>query len=373
MILLLSGLAAAEEERPISWYALPTLDYSSDFGFGFGVAGGVNFEREGFAPYRSSIQVDAYATTKRIQAHRLWFDVLRFADLPLRVQGSLGFDASISDNYCGIAGEPDCVLPDADPTYYQLRHSEPTGSLNGLWQPEGWPAALFVGWSGARYRPGVFTTTTPYPDSLYAESFPEGETGLSSTAQVGVMRDTRDAEYGPTSGIWAEASARGSHRLIGSRWDSIGSNATFRSYLSLTGRLVWASRLVLDGVWGEQPTLERAAFGGWWGGWGLGGDMGRGIRDSRYIGSFKALGQQELRWMPIVFEAWDSVVQLGGVAFADGGAVTAALSEAGVAAWGTGGGIRFQMDDDFILRFDMGFSPVEGWSPYSYIDFGHAF
>jgi hypothetical protein len=367
MLLALAALARADD--PVSWYALPTLDYTSDTGIGGGLAGGVYFERPDLEPYKAAIELDLYATTKRIQDHRLWGEILRFADLPLRIQGEVGFLATVSDSYCGIAGSPDC--PQAmGPSDWLLRYTAPTGAVAALWQPTGWPAGLLAGLRGTRYRSGVFDVTTPYPGSLYAASFPDGEQGWHTTAMVGLLRDTRDDEIATRRGLRTEVSLRGGP-VIGSQWRGGGVNATGIGFAPLTPRLTLATRLVLDAMWGEVPTMALDELGGWAGGRGLGGDIGRGIRAGRYIGRRKALGQQELRWMPLTISVAQTPVTLGGVGFLDGGRV--ADEGASVAAWGAGGGLRIDVGGDFLMRFDMGVSPAEDWRPFSYIDFGHAF
>ena len=372
---LLPAVFAQETgEEPPSWYALPTFDFTSDTGFGFGIAGGLYAHRDGVRPYKSAIELDLYATTKRIQNHQLWFEVLQLADRPVRLQGSVGFTASVSDNFCGIAGVPDCSTAAAQPGESSsdnvVRYSAPTGMLSMLWEPASWPLGLMGGWYGARYRPGVLQETTPYADSLYASLHPDGETGLYSTAMAGLRRDSRDDEIDPRRGLQADISVRGSHAVIGSRWAGAGINATAIGYLTLHESLVSATRMVVDRVWGELPTLELSRFGGWSPGSGLGGDMGRGIRADRYVGRRKSMGQQELRWMPLHPSVWGAPLGLGVVGFFDAGVV--ADGEDAVAAWGTGGGIRIDVSD-FVFRFDMGFSPVEDWQPYGYLDFGHAF
>ena len=74
--------------------------------------------------------------------------------------------------------------------------------------------------------------------------------------------------------------------------------------------------------------------------------------------------------MPLRPSVWGEPIGLGVVGFFDAGVVADGASA--VAAWGSGGGIRIDVSD-FVFRFDMGFSPVEDWQPYSYLDFGHAF
>ncbi|MDG1482467.1 MAG: BamA/TamA family outer membrane protein [Myxococcota bacterium] len=369
MVALFLTIAHAEEPRdPLSWYALPTIDYSSDFGLGGGLASGLYFERPDMAPYKAAVELDLYATTKRVQEHSLWFEVLQLAEQPLRLQAEVGFLATVSDNYCGVAGEPDCTTTAGDRNL--LRYSAPTARVAALWSPLE-RAGVMAGLEGAVYRPGVFNVTTPYPDSLYAEAFPDGEQGRYTAAMVGLLTDSRDDEINPTRGLRADASVRGGGGVIGSAWTSLGLNASGIGFAPITPHLTAATRLVFDAIWGEVPTPQLGQFGGWSGGQGMGGDMGRGIRSRRYIGRRKALGQQELRWMPLTVDIARTAVTLGGVGFFDAGHVSD--TDAAVTAWGTGAGIRVDIGGDFLMRYDLGLSPVEGWQPYSYIDFGHAF
>ena len=69
----------------------------------------------------------------------------------------------------------------------------------------------FNGWRVGWYIPGTLLEPGPWPGSLYARLYPNGEPGISSVPQVGITIDNRDQEPAPSSGYFAEASLRGAH------------------------------------------------------------------------------------------------------------------------------------------------------------------
>jgi len=194
------------------------------------------------------------------------------------------------------------------------------------------------------------------------------------------MLDNRDFEPDPKSGYWAEASARVSHRVIGSAWNYAGINLTLRGYLNLIGdgRLVLAEKLVFDSQWGDMPVAEMARFGGSQiiTGWG-GQNAGRGIRSQRFIGRVKASNQTEFRLHLGGVDAGTQRFDFGLVGFGEVGFV--AVDWANIAdknsgpLFGTGAGFRLAWNRDFIIRVDAGFSPIEDWGSRIYINLDHIF
>lgn len=385
-MLALTLIAAALGADDVGWYGVPMFDYTSDTGLGLGVTGGVTWYRGDAAPYKVALDLFAYGTTRRLQDHSAWLDIVDVGDRPLRLQLWLGYASTHIDNFCGTPGAADCaptppetIGDDGVSRYYQLRHTEGYGgllALRGLDEGAS-PWSVIGGWSGAYYLPGVPSDLTPYPGSLYARDVsPEGERGMHSAPQVGVMFDTRDSELNPTRGIWADATLRAAVRATGSAWTHAGGALTARAYAPLgTDRLVSATRAAVDVTAGERATVELLQMGGAQRYVAFGGpEMGRGVRYGRYRGQVKALAQQELRGEAWRFEIWDAPGWIGGVAFADAGYVAAALDalDDAAAVYTAGGGLRIAWDD-FILRADLGVSPVEGWAPWFYLDFDHVF
>lgn len=394
--------AAGEEKAPWQrdgwgWGALPALNYNSDDGFGFGAIGDIYRYDGETRPYRADLGFLIFFTSKGSQYHRLNLDLLRVGGLPLRLTSRVQFQVTKVRNYCGLTPPGDCDEADAEARadalgltggdrdefvrrYYLVRVTDPYLSLNARYELTrlgGYKVEAFGGWFGQLVIPGDFESDDPYPDSRYAEDFPGGEDGFLSVLQAGVMFDARDNEPSPTEGPWLEASVRGAGPWIGSRddWEYVGFNVTLRGYQTLgTDRLVLTDRLVFDGIFGDTYTGDLARAGGsqiydFFGGQ----RAGRGIRASRVLGRARVMNQTELRatvWRPRPFGVR---VDITPIAFFDIGYWAETFDDIGdedkaAVVWGTGGGLRVAANENFIVRFDLGFSPLEEWAPSIYLD-----
>ncbi|MCB9742121.1 MAG: BamA/TamA family outer membrane protein [Alphaproteobacteria bacterium] len=403
----------AEVEKPANpwdrtgwgWGGVPAIAYNSDDGLGFGVLGSVYRYNGQTAPYKWSATLLLYTTTKGVHAHRVDMDILNAFDKPLRINSRVEFGASKSSNYCGLGPQYVCDRQAAidaatlegfvegdDPItyegeeydystfvnrYYKIRNIYPNAFINARYMLRDKPHRFEVmgGWWGSYYVPGDFQLRVPYPGSLYAEDFPEGETGFNSNLQVGVMLDNRDNEPAPITGYWIEASVRGASRFWGSDWEYFGFNTTLRGYTPVfTDRLVLADRLVFDGIIGDQPVSAMTRPGGSQIYSMFGGQRaGRGVRNSGVLGRVRAMNQTELRATVLQKELFGKVdFDLTPLAFYDVGYWAYDWSDIGGEnsgiVWGTGGGVRLAFNKNFILRLDLGFSPREDWSVQTYID-----
>ncbi len=380
---------------------VPALNYNSDDGFGYGILGTVYRYDGHTAPYSSATTFQVFMTTKQVHSHKVVFDAVDAFGLPLRINAKAQLEVYRTANFCGFGPEVSCDpevaaseaealglsgedAADFEHRYYLYRYVRPNGYLQGRWKLREEPAKVevFGGWRGAMHLPGDLQTVGPYPGSLYAEVFPEGEKGFLSVLQVGLMGDTRDFEPAPTHGWWVEGSVRGGGPWIGSRWSYFGYNLTARNYLPLArgGRLSLANRLVHDGIVGDVPTQEMTTVGGStpYSAWG-GQDAGRGIRWARYIGRFKLFEQAELRWRFVDFAVARVPVALSLHGFADVGVVGEDWCREHLAAAfghllpGEGGGLRVAIDENFIIRADVGVSALEDWAPGIYINVGNLY
>ena len=103
---------------------------------------------------------------------------------------------------------------------------------------------------------------------------------------------------------------------------------------------------------------------------------GRGIRLARYIGRVKAMQQAELRWRAIGFEVADVPIDITLLGFLDAGFVAtdwSSLDELGTPLLGEGGGLRIAVDQNFIVRADVGVSAIVDYAPSVYIDIRNTF
>lgn len=396
-----------EPERTEAWQrdgygfgGIPAVNYNSDEGLGLGAVGNL-FRYDGqTAPYKWSLDLQLFATTKNVHHHRLIYDFLNVGGLPLRIFGRVKLEASRADNFCGLGGRVTCDpgVPDglADARgltgdardeftrrYYKVRYVMPYGMVNARWMFRDKPHRfeVFGGWRGNWFMPGDLGVRAPFADTLYAAAYPGGEQGFVSVLQAGVMLDNRRNEPAPYDGYWIEASLRGSSKLWGSAadWQYWGVNTTLRGYLPLTsddGQLVLADRVLLDGIVGDTNTQDLTWVGGsqllWMGG---GEDSARGIRLRRFRGRVKGLHQVELRWRFARTRIVKIPFDFGVLGFHDSGFASEDWSDLATMRpfWTTGGGLRITMDQSFVIRADVGVSPIEDWSPGVYISLGNLF
>lgn len=382
---------------------LPVLGYTADDGAGGGVLGGVFWRRPGVLPYKYSLEGLLYITDRQVYADSLYFDWLRINDLPLRLIVGGIFWATLDDNFCGFGNNVTCSLTQANQaadalhlsggarssfvdTYYNRRYLNPTGEVKLRWQVGGTHPKVEtnLAWRGSGYIPGSIGNLKPYPNNFYAQSYPAGERGFASVLQIGIMFDGRDQEGSPTSGYWIDSSARFADQAIGSTWNYSGVNATARTYLPLDRRRtwVWANRFIADFIFGDPSVAEMSQVGCYslvpGGLQGFGGpDLGRGIRENRYIGRIRLMDQTELRWQFVGFDLWDQHFDFTAVGYVDAAWVGVDYHDFGgdprKIITSEGMGLRLVWDRDFIVRLDVGLSAVEHYSPDVYLNVNQVF
>ncbi len=382
---------------------LPAVGYAADDGVGAGVIAGVYWREPGILPYKYGMSGLLYATNRQVYTGGLYFDWLHVANRPLRlVVGGL-FWATLNDTYCGFGNSVTCstaqAIQAADAyaltgsergdfisTYYYRRYLNPAGEIKFLWQVTGPRPKVEVNmsWRGSGYIPGAVGNLQPYPNNYYALRFPNGERGFASVLQLGIMLDHRDFEGSPTMGYWIDASLRGAHHAWGSTWDYLGVNATARTYLSLDPghRLVWANRCIADFLFGTPSVAEFSQIGGYsvvpGGLQGFGGaEVGRGIRQNRYLGRIRVMDQTEIRWTFAGFDLLKQHFDTTIVAFVDAAWVGVDYDDFGgnpskiIASQGLG--LRLAWDRDFIVRFDAAVSAVESYTTDFYLNINNVF
>lgn len=409
----------APQPEGVTFSGIPAINYIADNGLGLGVIAAAYFHDGVTAPYRTAVTLQIFASTNLVQDHNVIIDTLRLFDQPLRLNARVGYLSSLTQNYCGVGGTVSCDVGEAESAataagleegtqafadfarrYYQRRFMNPYGLVNLRYalieRAPGQQTRVEVtgGYRAFYFIPGnVFADEdgdgapdfTPYPGSLYEKDFADGEPGLSSVINAGIMIDSRDNEPAPTEGWFTEASVRATTPGL-STWNNVGFNLTVRGYThlpvdapiygNLGRRLVLANRLTFDGVLGDVPIQELARLGGSQDIYAFGGaDMGRGIRVQRYMGKAKLLDQAELRFRFFEFDFLEQKFALTLAGFLDTAIVADELidpEDVGVAAAG-GGAFRIAWNENFIIRLDVGVSPVENWSPQIYITINQPF
>lgn len=393
-----------EKKSSIRFSGMPAVAFGPDTGFRAGVIGSMYVDKEGYSPYMMALGVKAIMSTKGGHSHALQLDQISAFGLPLRLTTRLGFYSTIAQNYCGRASDSTCDESDAENAairaglsggkkdlfvkrYYLNRYMSVFGNIFArwlLWQSNATKLELMTNYRGIYYMDGNFKFRHPYVGSLYAEDYKDEKTeGYLSTAEVGLMLDSRDNEAAPTSGYWIETSIRGGSWLFGSAWDYLGANAAARFYVPLDEgrRVVIASQTIFDAAFGDLPfdamsriggTLALNDFNA------VGGEyIGRGIREQRFVGKLKAIQQGEFRYRFWSFDLFRQNFDL----------VAAAFGDFAMTAWdvsrftkdmkniyvGFGGGLRLHWNKTFVVRADLGVSPSEKFSPMFYLVVNNVF
>lgn len=232
----------------------------------------------------------------------------------------------------------------------------------------------------------VFPEDEPTVFDLYRQwgIIPENEAwgGLNSTVRLGLLFDTRDKEGAPSRGIWAEAHAMLAPEWLGTTNPYYRYSVTFRHYVPIVKNdiLTFAYRLNYEGTFGRKAPYYVLPFlttiGSSYDRDGMGGYRTvRGIMRNRVQGLDVASYNVELRWRFVSFTLWKQNISFGLSAFSDGTMVTKEYDmsfrgdEADRAAYdeymelGTehdrphitvGGGLRFIMNQNFIVAFEYG-------------------
>ena len=419
MFALLLALAAApvenvenveEDEHNFSFAAVPTLTFSTDEGFGTGGVATMYHRHQGVLPYRDAVTANIFISSKLVQAHALTWDALRPFDIAGRLYVRGGYYATVSQNYCGIGNDVACASGEAldesrrlglqkDPSlpegavdeferhYHLMRFIRPYATVIARpWlRDKPWRTEVLLGWRGAVVVPGDLAIRGPYPGSLFAKDFPGGQAGTFSVPFAGIVIDDRDTEAFPTRGFFFESSVRGAHALTGSSWPHAGVNASLASFLSMTPqgpkaepRVVLASRVIADVMVGEPSVQEMARIGGTLDSNAFGGSsIGRGVREHRYLGKVKLIGQAELRAQLFEHEVFGEVFNHGCALFTDAGLIGADVLQwrGNPAKLLTTFGVSYRMlwNESFAIRWDLALSPDEAEGPGFYIIVGQAF
>ena len=221
--------------------------------------------------------------------------------------------------------------------------------------------------------------------------------GISSAIRLGLLYDTRDKENAPSKGIWAEVHATLAPKFLGTTHPYYRYSATFRHYVPIVKNdvLTFAYRLNYEGAIGNSTPYYMLPFittmGSTYDRDGMGGYRNvRGMLRNRVQGLDMASYTVELRWRFVRFALWKQNIAFGLNIFSDGAMVTrnydmtfkATEEQLGnnfekvqneykaYMAQGlkndrphitVGGGLRFIMNQNFIVAFEYGL-PVSKFS-----------
>lgn len=370
VVLAASGAGAPVEPARTEIGVVPILGGDSDVGLTLGAAGSVARFAPGADPYDWRLEfavvtsVQPGSSTVTHQDYHVGLVVPELFGSRARTEGRVGFSRFGNGEYHGLGAAADAPSSRDD---FGLIYPEAIAAVRvRVWRELRVGAKLLLRYVWPSVSAGGtlaahLSNPSPLERVLLVGTDPHGV----GQAYVIIGWDTRDDETSPTRGDHDVLTLQASPALGGSfRYGFHGVNATVERFVPLAPPTwVLAARLVFDGVGGEPPFYELArardaatAPGG--------GQSVRGVPAYRYFGKVKLFGNAELRLRAVAFTVLSQRLQLGAVAFVDGGRLFAdwkldrAHDGGGLGlVFGTGGGLRIYWGQTFVLRADVAWSP----------------
>ncbi|MDY7225618.1 Omp85 family outer membrane protein [Hyalangium rubrum] len=395
---------------------VPILNFNTDEGFGYGALAMLIDRADGtYEPYRYSVLLQFFQTTRQVASHLLNIDAPRFLESQWRMGLDLGYIRTRYSPYYGLGNTAERIPewatcddrdaleanPDVcpgNPEFRGLRYytydqrTLPRVRLNARRElADDW--VLFLGYRLRMERLGLRYSADDLGQSgdskiledaaagvfdIYPGGLSNPLTERTSELTAGIQYDTRDVESGPTLGMFHELSLRGGAAPIGSQFNYWGATMHARFFHPVVPgyrRLVASWRGLLDVMGGEVPISLLPLYGGLDGKDGHGGVYSaRGILLRRYQGPVKLLLNGELRWTPLSIEPLGQQFDFTLAGFVDSGRVWSDLkfSEGGGFKTSAGGGLRIAWNREFVIRLDYGVGITEPTTGF-YLDFGHMF
>ena len=357
---------------------LPALNFDSDEGFGYGALVELYDYGRGVRPYRFTLQPTVFLTTKGRRDVTIFFDAPELIGGGWRVSAFAGREQQLATPYYGIgnATPHDAALEaGANPYFYRFGRMR-LRAMADVQHGVARHARVLVGAGVARSTVDL----TPFDSGTTLLAVERGGVTPAPTREnylrAGYVYDSRDREIGATRGTWIEALVQQVTPMLGATSSYTRLTTTFRRYMPVTRRVVFAQRVVLQNVSGDVPFDELATIqSSFKQQEGLGGASSiRGLPKNRYVGRSLALSNSELRWHAADFKLNRKPSRLVFNAFLDAGRVwnedmRSSTMTRGLHA-GYGAGTRLGLGESFVVAVDGGRSSE---STAVYIGLGYLF
>lgn len=352
---------------------VPALNFDADEGFGIGAALELYNYGTGVLPYRFTVQPTLLITSEGRRDITVFFDAPALLGAGWRMTAFAGSERQLAQPYYGVgnATSYDPQLESAPNSYFyrfgRARLRASTDFQRHIGRSSG---RLLLGAGASRSTFDI----TPYDSGTTLLASQTG--GLTPTAtrtdylRAGLLWDTRDQEIGPHRGTWAEAIVQRVDKRLGATQDFTRWTTTLRQYVPVSSRIVFAQRIIAQGIEGVAPFDELATIqSSFKQQEGLGGSGSiRGIPKDRYIGKALFLSNSELRWRAVDFGLFGRSSFLALSGFADAGRVWSDRFEASTMLSdlhvGYGGGVRLGFGPSFIVATDVGHSSESSVAVY---------
>jgi hypothetical protein len=364
---------------------LPLLGGNSDIGFLFGAALTLTRFDRGSKPYAWNMDLVVNASVKGTgnglgfaQQNYVWnWDIPDLLGGSLRLVPYIYYQRTVDQGYFGLGNASSPFRPPNSPRFFQYLDSEARARQM---------ARIALGHKYDLVLVGTFRAEDPtaYPGSLLAldaatkapngapllrgvEPAPsENRLGIGM-AGAGMIYDSRDSEVFPRSGSFHQLGVKAVQGLpLNADVEYGGVGGIFSWFIPLFHRsVVLATRIVTDFQFGNVPFYDLFTGGAFQTDDIPGGPNGiRGVPSGRYLGRIKALGNLELRSLPIGFKLFGQSFHMGGDAFFDTGRIwldytfRSPLDGTGLGLkYGVGGGLYFLWGQAALFRIEVAYSP----------------
>jgi Omp85 superfamily domain len=364
----------------------PLIGGNSDIGFQFGAAGTLTRFEGGSKPYAwnmdlvldTSVKGGSGSGLEFAQQNYVWnWDIPDLADGKLRLNPLIYYQRTVDQGYFGL-GDASKATPNPNARYYQYLDSELRArQLARITLGKGYDLVLI----------GTFRAESPqpYPGTKLASDAVTSANGgplnhgatplIRGVEELGVgmiggglIYDTRDNEVFTHSGAFHQLGVKAVQALPyddSVQYGAVGANFSWMVPL-FHKAVVFATRIVADLEFGNVPFYDLFTGGPFQTYDMLGGPSGiRGVPSGRYLGRIKALGNVELRSLPIGFHLFKQSFRLGGDVFFDTGRTwidytfKSPLDNTGGLGlkYGTGGGLYALWGQAALFRIEVAYSP----------------
>jgi outer membrane protein assembly factor BamA len=360
---------------------LPLIGGNSDIGFQFGAAGTLTRFEGDARPYAwnmdlvldTSVKAGSGSGLQFAQQNYVWnWDIPDLADGRLRLNPIIYYQRTVDQGYFGLGDASSAARPPKSPArYFQYLDSELRARQLARWTLGHAYDLVLIGTFRAE-SPQVYPGTKLALDIAPATA-PRGEPvrgvqemGIGMIGG-GIIYDTRDSEVFPHSGAFHQVGVKAVQGLpydAGVQYGAFG--ADFSWFLPLFHRaIVAAARVVVDLEFGDVPFYDLFTGGPFQTYDMIGGPDGiRGVPSGRYLGRVKALGNVELRSLPLGFKLFKQSFRVGGDVFFDTGRTWIdytfdnPLDGHGVGLkFGTGAGLYAEWGQAALFRIEVAYSP----------------
>jgi len=381
--------------------ALPAIAYDSDVGFRYGAL--TNFYDYGdgslYPNYLRSLYLEWSRTTKGSGNNIITYDDKKFLGTNIRFLADISYLIEQSLDFYGFNGYQSEYFPEFadadDPAYITrmyYRHDRRMWRITTDFQGD-LPIKNFKWLAGAGFYsvkagsvdidrinkgkdaadllPQVDSVPGLYENYVNWGIIPDNQKNGGNAIQLklGLVYDTRDNEANPMKGIWTEAFIIAAPSFLGNDQANTNFVLTHRQYftlipnrLSFVYRASYTQKLSGENAFYMLPFYYNSkqtqnAFGG--------SKTIRGVLRNRVVGDAVVFGNIETRWKALVTKIGSQDFYIALSAFLDGGRVTqryefnqtsGPLVHIGKENWhlGAGGGIRFALNENFIVAVDYG-------------------